>query len=186
MKISEIQFNNKLKPIMEKANKEITVKAYHGTPHDFNEFQFDMKKDSIDQFGSGLYFTSNEDIAHQYSDDGYIIEVELSFKNPILLSESDYNISNIEISETQAFNIIKYAPNIFDKYGPLSNQIDNNNKQYNINHIKQIAYLYDNLLLISNDFFYDNQMIFRNALKKVLGYDGIIKELSNGDKFYHL
>lgn len=55
--------------VMSMADNDIT--AYHGTPHDFD--QFDMSKIGTGQgeqaYGHGLYFASNEDLAKSYRDD---------------------------------------------------------------------------------------------------------------------
>lgn len=47
------------------------IKAYHGSPHDFDEFSIDAigTGEGAQAYGHGLYFASAEDVAKKYRDD---------------------------------------------------------------------------------------------------------------------
>lgn len=46
------------------------IKAYHGTPHDFDKFSMDKlgTGEGVQAFGHGLYFAENEGVARSYRD----------------------------------------------------------------------------------------------------------------------
>jgi hypothetical protein len=49
------------------------IRAYHGTPHDFDKFEWSPKTrgtgEGAQAYGDGLYFAENEAVAKQYRDD---------------------------------------------------------------------------------------------------------------------
>lgn len=88
--------------------------AYHGTPYNFDQFEFDKigSGDGKDKYGFGLYFASKEDVAADYAKDltlakhrdGFnIFKVRLSTNN--LIGWDD------QIDYTLYENIIEYFDN---------------------------------------------------------------------------
>ena len=65
------------------------IKGYHGTPHKFDNFDFNKVGTTTDSgmFGNGFYFTAYPDIAKSYAkQDGYIKKVNLDLKNPLVIN----------------------------------------------------------------------------------------------------
>lgn len=66
-----------------------SIKAYHGTPHNFDEFDFDKVGTTTDSgmFGNGFYFTEYPEIAKNYAkNNGYIKKANLEFKKPLVIN----------------------------------------------------------------------------------------------------
>jgi hypothetical protein len=62
------------------------IKAYHGTPNKFNEFDLNKVGSTSDtgMFGKGFYFTEDQALAKTYAKkEGRVIEAELNLKNDI-------------------------------------------------------------------------------------------------------
>jgi hypothetical protein len=72
------------------------IKAYHGTPHEFDEFKLKKagSQNNAGDFGRGIYFTSDKKVAKAYADDtgGFILTVDLDIQNP-------YNIDFVKYSK---------------------------------------------------------------------------------------
>lgn len=57
---------------------------YHGTPNEFNIFNYDKLGTNTSSLGAGFYFTDNEATGKEYSrGDGYVKEVYLDIKKPM-------------------------------------------------------------------------------------------------------
>lgn len=82
-------------------NENINKKTigYHGTSAIFDQFKLSKagSKNNAGDFGRGLYFSTDKDVAKAYADDsnGYILTVELDIKNPYTIDYqkfSDYKL----------------------------------------------------------------------------------------------
>ena len=71
------------------------TKAYHGTPHEFDEFKLKKagSQNNAGDFGRGIYFTSDKEVAKTYADDtgGFILTVELDIQNPYNIDFQKYS-----------------------------------------------------------------------------------------------
>lgn len=78
-------------PIPAKGLKK-TIKAYHGSPHDFE--RFDMSKigtgEGAQAYGHGLYFAENEDVAKGYRDTLARRNDEITWDGKRLATSRDY------------------------------------------------------------------------------------------------
>jgi len=171
---------------------------YHGTGTTIEAFDPSFTGKGNDQLGSGFYFTTDSDQAKGYethtlpfsnvgklggNDNPNTVSAYVSIKKPILLSADQDNLRDVVITQRQAAEIIKRAPNIYDAdESPLVNWIDNNGKNFTPNQVDKIAKEYDNPLTLENDFFRDSPTEFRQALHDATGYDGVIKEFPDGSK----
>ena len=172
--------------------------VYHGTGTTIEAFDPSFTGKGNDQLGSGFYFTTDSDQAKGYethtlpfsnvgklggNDNPNTVSAYVSIKKPILLSADQDNLRDVVITQRQAAEIIKRAPNIYDAdESPLVNWIDNNGKNFTPNQVDKIAKEYDNPLALENDFFRDSPTEFRKALHDATGHDGIIKEFPDGSK----
>lgn len=82
-------------PETEAKSKGKTIKVYHGTPKQFDSFDFTDKNSESPLFGVGLYTTTLKDLATFYSkkgnsNDGKVIEMEISVNNPISSKSQEY------------------------------------------------------------------------------------------------
>lgn len=176
--------------------------VYHGTGAKINEFKPEFTGQGNDQLGSGFYFSTNKEDAEIYQtkqlptgesklgglDNPNIVSAYLSIQKPITIKGDTLVDSDVSLSQNQAYKILKYSPSIMDKEeSPLGDWFEAyyevGPKEYMV---KNVATYYTgkSLLSLENDFFKGESTAFRNALNKVLGYDGVVKEFSNGQKHY--
>lgn len=102
-----IQEAKKYKSAEEFVNSKEIV--YHGTPHDFENFDLGKAGTATDSgmFGKGFYFTNNATEAYQYSrGSGIIKEAHLDMKNPYIINSAKdipkIDVPNSTIEELKA------------------------------------------------------------------------------------
>lgn len=169
---------------------------YHGTGNmkDFEAFDPEYTGKGDDQSGSGFYFTSIASTASAYTgrknihtpknggeDSPGVMMVYLSLQNPIVLAPEESSIHVVDVSPKDAYNIIKHAPNLYDvNESPVGNWFDvwtaGKVEEYMI---KGAASEYNNLLHIENDWFREDSGKFREMVRKVMGYDGVIQKFND-------
>lgn len=172
--------------------------VYHGTGANITEFSFDFTGQGRDQFGSGFYFTNDIKQAQRYTtatiedkqklggaDSPNIVKAYLSLQNPL---DSEQVGS---ISENQIQKMLKYAPKAAYEEG-LSNWGDvgyQSVKSILAQALPSYAIEDDNivegLFSLANDFFGNSPEgveAFNTAVRKVLGYDGVVINLADGVK----
>ena len=86
-----------------------SITAYHGTPHDFDQFRWDPSTrgsgEGAQAFGDGLYFAEKEDVAKGYRD-------TLSNKTAdLMLSNKPYKYDDLSQPEKGAFDHIRESNN---------------------------------------------------------------------------
>ncbi len=182
--------------------------VYHGSGNaqDIYDRQFDpeLTGRGNDQHGSGFYFTTSEATANNYTTsvaqnrEGAgklggdtspdVIDVYLSIQNPILLPQHANNLSDADIDVTakQSAAIIRKAPDVYElDDSPIGNFIDiwseGSVKDSMIDEVAQ-NYTGPTLTSLENDFFSSNPTAFREAIKEVLGYDGVIAQITEDEK----
>lgn len=155
--------------------------VYHGTGSDIEEFDFRFANQGNDQLGSGFYFSTSATEAGGYANSTMInvdrkpggkspnvIPAYLSIKNPL---DAGFigNITNDQVEE-----LINRAP---DKEDALTNWDENPNvamrsaiEAYTVNNDNVLGGIHR----IANDFYGDNIEALDNALRDVLGYDGVV------------
>ena len=178
------------------------MKAYHGTNAIFSEFDsgFCSKASGCEQYGSGFYFTNNEETAQLYGK--YIYEAELNIKKPYVLENGD-TTSDIPLSTFEAKKIILQHPHIYepcnneDYMNPLGDyserfwqdcKSDNPNLKNTINRIvdEVIQENFRTPSLLNVDMFFETsqdtpKQAFLDAVTKALGYDGVISKGTDVD-----
>jgi len=67
------------------------IKAWHGSPHDFQKFDISKAGSTTDEglLGRAMYFTTSEDAAKLMGRHRY--EVELDIKNPLRIQQTDWD-----------------------------------------------------------------------------------------------
>lgn len=182
--------------------------VYHGSGTTFWEFKTEFTGLGNDQYGSGFYFTTNKETADIYTekqlngqtkiggqDSPNVIQAYLSIQNPIVidLNSDDMrpeNLSRIEVTTKQAYEIIKRAPDIMDEENsPLGDFFEeyweNGPSDSMIRKAARYTDVWDLLSLQGDWFGGDNgATAFREAVHEVLGYDGVQVNFKNGEKHY--
>lgn len=170
------------------------IKAYHGTPNDsFTVFDKNRTGKGNDQYGAGFYFASNEEASKSYGN--RVIPSFLSVHNPIKLDGSSTDGANLInggydylLTEEQAYEVIKRLPNIYDEEeSPLGDYYDSywetGAEDWMIEDLasneanRNIGYL-------DSDLFRNYPNELHEAIRDVVGYDGVEVTFKNGDKFY--
>ncbi len=171
-------------------SKGYTIRAYHGTPNaEFTVFDKERVGKGNDQYGAGYYFTSNKTGASHYGN--RVIDSVLNIKNPIRITangESGRNLidAEIELTSKQAYEVVKRHPKMYDEEdSPLGDYFDSywedGAKDWMV---RNLAEQYREVGYLDSDLFryYPNEL--HEALRDVVGYDGVEVTFGNGDKFY--
>ena len=164
-----------------------TIKAYHGSPARFTVFDKERVGKGTDQFGAGFYFGTTDEISKAYGGEQY--EVYLDIKKPIKVyrTADGGDLYDVEITPTQAYKIVKKHPLMYDaEESPLGDFYDTywegGAKEWMV---KDLAKQYATIGLLDGDLFrsYPNEL--HEAIRDVLGYDGVEVSFDNTDaKFY--
>lgn len=158
--------------VVDENNKPLTV--YHGSPSDFNIFDFKHIGKTGTTEGYGIYFTDNKETASRYAE-SKLYSVYLSIQKPL-----SYN--TITITRSELAKLIKALDKKGDDF--LSEFEDVNFLGYNkvLNIALNSLFKYnDNDVDIIHDIMntmggYHAMERVYPILKKVLGYDGIVVE----------
>ncbi len=184
------------KVVDEQGNPQV---VYHGTGTKIDEFKYEFTNQGNDQYGSGFYFTTDENQAKGYTknridpekvkpggeDNPNVIEAFLSIQHPLNADRESffpkYNIAKfIDRSPIRREALMNFADVDYegeakarraalDAYFP--------GKGEKVNTVKA-------LFSIANDFYPDNVREFNEAVRDILGYDGAVKSYPNGVKHY--
>ncbi|MFI3244614.1 MAG: hypothetical protein R3Y56_10210, partial [Akkermansia sp.] len=173
--------------------------VYHGTGTKIEEFDPKLTGLGNDQYGSGFYFSSDKQQAEYYttatlddrsklggSDNPNVLSVYLNIRNPLMLGADIQHLGEVNVSKANAAKIIALAPNIFNTdESPLVDFMDNRGKPFTKANIKEaVAVCGWDLRMLEGDFFSGDSTAYRHAVNKILGYDGIIKQFSDGTSHY--
>lgn len=158
--------------------------AYHGTNADFFTFDKDMVGKGTDQYGAGFYFASDKKAARHYG--SRVINSALKLDNPFVISSVNLLDAEITLSDQQAYEIVKRHPLMYDpEESPLGDYYDSywehGAEEWMV---EDLAMQYTDLGYLDSDLFrhYPNEL--HEAIKDVTGHDGIVVNLTNGEKFY--
>lgn len=150
--------------------------VYHGTPYEFNQFQYDKLGENTSSLGAGFYFTDKQSTAEEYKrDGGNVKEVYLDIKNPI-----SYGKTTITKKEFSKFvNAVNKKTNgiLAEDYGDI---------QYAINEYDYGGDDIDLVSSIKNASGLSWEELYK-TLRDSIGKDGIISNegfLNNGEKIY--
>lgn len=64
------------------------LEVYHGTPYEFNTFNYNRLGENTSSLGAGFYFTDNETTGNEYSRGNYLKKVYLDIKKPMKYGET--------------------------------------------------------------------------------------------------
>ena len=162
--------------------------TYHGSPNSFYTFDRNRIGKGNDQFGAGFYFATNEEASRHYGDNIY--KTYLNITKPIVIDRTTDggDLFDVKITQKQAYEILKRHPLIYDpEESPLGDMFeeywDIGAKDYMI---REAAKNLTTIGLLDSDY-----MAFRNypnelheAIRDVIGYDGVEVRFESGDRFY--
>ena len=162
--------------------------AYHGSPNSFYTFDRNRIGKGNDQFGAGFYFATNEEASRHYGDNIY--KTYLNITKPIVIDRTadGGDLFDVKITQKQAYEILKRHPLIYDpEESPLGDMFEEywevGAKDYMI---REAAKNFTTIGLLDSDY-----MAFRNypnelheAIRDVIGYDGVEVRFESGDRFY--
>ena len=175
--------------------------VYHGTGTVIEEFLPEFTGQGVDQYGSGFYFTTSRSTAENYTtrtlngqdkpdgmDNPNVIPVYLNIRKPIVVDAAETpNLYNFDVTPTMAARIIAKAPDIMDSeesvLGDYFDEYWERGPQRYM--ISRLANEYDwTLGTLETDIFRDHPTEFRQAVKDVLGYDGVQVNFTSGEKHF--
>lgn len=162
--------------------------TYHGSPNSFYTFDRSRIGKGNDQFGAGFYFATNEEASRHYGDNIY--KTYLNITKPIVIDRTTDggDLFDVKITQKQAYEILKRHPFIYDpEESPLGDMFEEywevGAKDYMI---REAAKNLSTIGLLDSDY-----MAFRNypnelheALRDIIGYDGVEVRFESGDRFY--
>jgi hypothetical protein len=161
-------------------------RAFHGTPVVFGDFSYEHVGKGNDSLGVGFYFADQPEVAGFYAegDEGANIRpVTLVMDKPIHLDEHDVPKER-PLTRLQIKKIILKAPDLDDA---LSNfgDVSYEGMPKVLNHaVELISGGYDvveQINMLWRDIYHrDDLKYFASVIKKVTGYDGIIKTWVGG------
>ena len=186
----------RLREMVDEAAKDAgyDIPAYHGTPNnDFTVFDKNRVGKGTDQYGAGFYFASNKDAARAYG--SRVIDSLISLKNPIKIDGSSDEGANLIdagfnylLTEEQAYEVIKRLPDIYDpEESPLGDYFDSywetGAEEWMIEELAASEFN-RNIGYLDSDLFRNYPNELHEALRDVIGYDGVEVTFENGDRFY--
>lgn len=175
--------------------------VYHGTGTSIEEFLPEFTGQGNDQYGSGFYFTTDRETAEGYTtrtlndqskpggmDNPNVIPAYLNIRNPLVVEARDTpNLYQIEVPASQAAKIIGKMPDIMDPENSIPGDFfddywESGPKRSMIN---RLAREYDwTLGTLATDIFRDHPTEYRQAVRDVLGYDGVQVNFPSGEKHF--
>jgi hypothetical protein len=186
---------------------QVPERVYHGTGNLENMESFDPEQTGKgnDQLGSGFYFTNKPETANSYTGSVSpsapkgatklggdtspgVIAAHLAIKKPLRVGPEGNHLGDAGVNMThmQVKRIMNMAPNIKHRdKSPLADYVDTS-RGISPAMIHDVAQHYTGpeLHMLENDFFKNDPTAYREALHKVLGYDGVVKDFGNGEKHY--
>ena len=162
---------------------------YHGTNADFAKFGYEYASAGVGQYGAGFYFTNYPSTASGYAkpDVGSpnVIPVYLNIKKPMrsnfktLLSANDI--------KSFVYNSPNIASFLSDNYD-LPYDLSNRETVYTIREIidgfKYGNNRLDQLNLISNDLYKNQDEAFLQQCIEITKFDGVVHKHESGEYFY--
>lgn len=175
--------------------------VYHGTGTTIEEFLPEFTGQGNDQYGSGFYFTTDKSTADGYTtrtlneqdkpggtDNPNVIPVYLNIRHPLVVDATKTsNLYSIDVSPVMASRIISRMPDIMDpENSVLGDYFDEYWERGPKNYmISQLAREYEwTLGSLATDIFRDYPTEYRQAVRDVLGYDGVQINFKNGEKHF--
>ena len=161
-----------------------TTKAYHGTSADFFTFDKNRVGKGTDQYGAGFYFASDKEAAGHYGN--RVIDSALKLENPYVISSTNLLDAEIMLTEEEAYEVLKRHPKIYDpEESPLGDYYDSY-WETGVEEwmIEDLAAQNTELGYLDSDLFRDYPNELHEAVRDVTGHDGVVVNLSNGEKFY--
>ena len=175
--------------------------VYHGTGTNIEEFLPEFTGQGNDQYGSGFYFTTDRETAEGYTtrtlndqskpggtDNPNVIPAYLNIRNPLVVEARETpNLYQIEVPASQAAKIIGKLPDIMDPENSILGDFfddywESGPKRSMIN---RLAREYDwTLGTLATDIFRDHPTEYRQAVRDVLGYDGVQVNFPSGEKHF--
>lgn len=162
--------------------------TYHGSPNSFYTFDRNRIGKGNDQFGAGFYFATNEEASRHYGDNIY--KTYLNITKPIVIDRTTDggDLFDVKITQKQAYEILKRHPLIYDpEESPLGDMFEEywevGAKDYMI---REAAKNLTTIGLLDSDYMafrsYPNEL--HEAIRDVIGYDGVEVRFESGDRFY--
>lgn len=109
----------------EKLNEEISPVIYHGSPVQFDSFDYKRIGTNGTTEGFGFYFTDKKNIAQNYGAEGYVIAAQLHGKalngNNVTMTKKEYEKLIVHLDETNGY-LTNYGEKDFEGYQVVFNR----------------------------------------------------------------
>lgn len=164
--------------------------VHHGTDAEFYTFDRNRIGKGTDQFGAGFYFAESKEASQSYGK--RVMDVYLNITKPIVINRSmeGGDLYDVKITKEQAYKILKKHPKMYDpEESPLGDFVpeywDEGAQDYMI---REMAESYTNIGLLDGDRVafreYPNEL--HEAIREILGYDGVEVRFDNTDKKFYV
>ncbi len=168
----------------------VLLPVYHGASQPITQFSPEYTGNGQDFFGSGFYFTTSKETAQGYASESHLVTAYVNLKNPLVIDGKEHeNLSHISVAAEHAHAILQHLPSLYtpldidasepNPLGDFMESIWEDNPQtveeFEL-YIKQLAdeFFTDKNLRDFDILFANHPTEFRQALKDVLGYDGVV------------
>lgn len=159
--------------------------VYHGTNKIFDDFSSKYFGSGNDQYGIGFYFTPNPSFASGFGEGemgANVRPVFLNIKNPIE-SDKSYNFSRNKI--IQLVKLSSILDDVLTDFGEVEYEGYQNvlNSALETVITDNNTYKLEDLNVLANTFYRDNDAEFVKNLNKVFGFDGVLVK-SDGENIW--
>lgn len=157
---------------------------YHGTNQDIARFGYEYADKGNSAYGMGFYFTNMPHTASGYAtgDNSNVIPTYLSIKKPL---PSDYKRT---MNRDKLKLFILSSPDFDDaitNFGDVSYEGKHVVLRRAIDQFEDCCdTLLEQLNVLANDFFRDQNEAFLNSARRITGFDGVVHRFEDGEMFY--
>jgi len=152
-------------------------KVYHGSISKFKAFNYqNIGIANGTESGRGLYFTDDMDYAKSYAKHGYLYHVTIEIKK--LLIAEKRTIKRSEIAK-----ILKGNLDMLDNWGDVDYEGLHTVFNRAVNAYDEESNDLDLINVLGHDMYQDDWINYFKAVRKVLGYDGLITRGGRSDHY---
>lgn len=159
--------------------EENKIIVYHGSSAKFDTFRLDYMGSNATDYGQGIYFSKDKEIALQYAQDGYLYTCEIPLIKPLSSNSITMTPADVEkliksIDETTDF-LTNYGDVKYDGYSMVMQRAVTNLMEDNKTDIELI----DSMCNSSGEY----EEILK-AVNTTLGYDHSVQIVQESEEVY--
>jgi hypothetical protein len=161
--------------------------VYHGSSASFENFENDKTGTGNDAYGSGFYFTTDENTAKSYGEN--VHSVKLNIQKPIIVNgQEEMSLNNVFFKNSETEEILKKHPDIYaqpsdeEHFNPLGDYSEKFWEKDTLSKAEIDSIIHEvsesslsdaNFTSLESFFGRDNSTDFRKAVYETTGIDGV-------------